>query len=147
YQFVVVNKNFKANTEINKIVKQDFDAYKNDLIKLSASNSINQVFEKNGSISAANEVLYNFRNNRVFKGNFALIDLDGNTISTSFYEDNAEKLSNSFLTRLVKKNNNRHSIHGRFNHKFFQNGQESRFYFASLVTDDDQTVKGYLFYF
>lgn len=147
YQFVVIEKNRQANLELNAIVNNDFDAYENQLIELAKSDIVKQAFKKNGSVAAANEALYIFRNDRTFKSNFVLLDQNGDIISTSLYKNNVKSLDRSILKHPIRKMIDGQPVHRRLDDTIFQNGQTSSYYFASPITDDNQAIQGYLFYF
>lgn len=146
YHLVVVDKNYQANAEFNSILVDNFKAYEDSLDKLASSNPIKKALSNEKDISNANELLYDFRNSREFKGNFALIDMEGGIITTNLYKDNAESLHSVMLKQSLEKMKRGQSVHQRLDFNMFQNGQQSRYYFASPVMDN-QNVKGYLFYF
>lgn len=147
FKVVVVKNNQEINHEISSLVQHEFAAYENGLETLAQNHAIEQVFTDRSFLWEVNEELYEFRNEREFKANFALIDDKGTIITTSLYKENADHLSANYLIKeLIDYRYEEDMIQRTFHPNVFKKGQSSSYYFAKPILVDEK-IQGYLLLF
>lgn len=147
YQVIVVKENQKASMIWSKTMAEDLQAYQDELLSVAASKPVKDAIVIENSLLNAYDLLYKFRNNRILKGNFALVDKEGRMIATNLYEKNAEELQENMPLKVMQGIEEPKTIHRRLDYQLFQYDQESSYYFAAPVVDNEKVILGYLFYF
>lgn len=147
YQVIVVKENQKANMLWSETMEEDLQAYQYELLNIAASEPVKEAVLTENALWIAYDLLYTFRNNRLLKGNFALVNNEGTLIATNLYTENVEEFQGNMLMKIINDIEEPKTIHRRFDYQLFQHGQESSYYFATPVMDKQEDVLGYLFYF
>lgn len=147
YESIIVQNTKKENMAMQQIVQSDFQAYRNEMKELVQWEPIRNALQYTNFTYQANEKLYAFRQERSITGNFALLNKEGQIITTNLYKKNAEMIESGYsIKRAMRQMSSGQSIYHRINDLELDNGQESRYFFAEPVFEKQQLI-GYLFFF
>lgn len=147
FMVVVVKKNNQVNEQIRVFVEDEFSSYRDKLDELVQNKAFQQAVQNRTHLLEVNNVLYQFRNSRHFKGNFVLLDKHGGVVTTSLYKDNIDALKNHYMIQsLLKESDFDGVMEQTFDYSLFKEEQKSAYFFAKAIMTDGG-IQGYLLFF
>lgn len=147
FNLVVVKKNKQANQEISLLIDHEFNEYRDGLNEITNNESVQLLLTDSSFLWEVNNLLYQFRNDRKIKSNFALLNNKGEVITTSLYKDNINILKEDYIIQsLLKQLDFQGIVQRTLDTPMFEGGQESTYFFAKPIHLEQQQ-QGYLFFF
>lgn len=149
FKVVIVKTNESYNNAFSNFVNSQYQEYKSNIERLSQEKAVQKLLSDGIGISDVNNLLYTYANKQKIRACFALLNKNGEIISSNFYKNNQSILQESSFTKYLIDSITRspNMTYDYINKLKFDNGQDSTLCFAKAIVSDKNEVIGYVFIF